>query len=522
MKKALFVLALAAALIFTMTAAAFADHSPSFYIKWDAAGGYEGANAAVPSPHNGYAEGTQKCGVCHAVHRAAVNGIGWVNHDANATYGTPANPDPTQPDGMLPYPADAGGTNRATRQIYGPLDVKDYKDVDPSSSGVDFEWVAGDTQMLLQSSVAGACDYCHITTSIGGEQIYAGNVKYRVEAGSAEGGSDWEGGYAHNNACTACHAVHGAYSVTGSTPSGNVVFKGAAASKVLKGYAKSSTTWQSAVVYAGTSANLTGLFANPSLVQTSATLVAPNNVPLFASKADALAGTNVRSNVDTADAQVTAFCTFCHENYGYASEDLINPQNVNVTSSTVATQRGLAAMDPRYEGKGLFQGPWVYKSPADSTLYSARGSLASTSVPGLDGQIPVKNHPMKNAEASFVAAGDNFAGQAAFANSNTCRDCHDAGVEEQIGVMVQSWPHFTPGYFKFLTTADYLGGDMDNIDPELAATPVVASGDATGLADIQSVLDSATVIEEAQATADGACLKCHINGTNDAGIGKTF
>jgi len=503
MKRTLFVVALAVVLIVAFASTALADHSPSFFIKWNAAGGFEGANAAVPSPHAGYAEGTQKCGVCHATHRAPVAGTGWVNKLADPVNGTPANPDSTQPTGAALYPADAGGTNRAMRQTY----------IVPDGTN---------TQMLLQSSVAGACDYCHITTAIGGEQIYAGAVKYRLEATGANGGSDWEGGFAHNNACTACHAVHGAFSVAGATGSptadGNLVFKGAAAPKVLKAYAKNtSTTWQSAVVMAGTSANLTGLFANPSAVATSATLVDANNVPLFASKSDAILGTNVRIGVDVADAQVSAFCTFCHENYSYGSEQLVNPQNVNVTGATVATQRALA-FDAKVVGKGLFQGPWVYKSPADGVLYSARG----TSPTGLDGQLAVKNHPMKKAEASFVAGGDNFAGQAAFADADTCRSCHDAGVEEFTGVMVQSWPHFTPGYFKFLKTADHLGGTMTNIDADLSAEATVAAGDSAGLAAIQAVLDDPMVIEEAQATADGACLKCHVNGAGTAGVGKTY
>ncbi len=509
MKRVLFVLLLCVALTFGFAATAFADHSPSFFIKWDPMGGYEGANVGG-APHAGYVEGSQKCGVCHAVHRAPVAGTGWVNHAANAVYGTPANPDPTQPDGMLPHPAEAGGENRATRQIY----------LVPEGTN---------TQMLLQSDVSGACDYCHVKTAIGGRQLYAGDPKYHVEANSAEGGSDWEGGFAHNNSCTACHAVHGAYNPgAGFDGTGNKVFQGPIGNKVLKAYAKTTnTTWQQAVVVAGanvTDMELEGMFVDPSAVtrdSTSNATVSPKNIPLFASKDDALAGTNVRNGTDIGDAQVTAFCTFCHENYGYASEDLINPQNVNVTAASVVAQRALAD-ESRVVGKGLFQGPWVYRSPANGTLYSVRGSASSTSVPGLDGQIPVKNHPMKTAEAALVAGGATFTGRVAFKSSNTCRDCHDAGVEGGIGVIIQSWPHFTPGYFKFLKTADHAGGAMTDIDPRLAATIIVAPGDTAGLAAIRSVLDSPTVIEEAQATADGACLKCHVNSSRTSGVSISF
>jgi mono/diheme cytochrome c family protein len=174
MKKLALVLALAVVLTFALTAVAFADHSPSFYIQWNDNGGYSEANSSTPSPHAGYAEGTQKCAVCHAVHRAAVAGLGYATDAQRAAIGG----DPAQggietqnpPDGS--FPADAGGTNRAKRATYLVPDGEN-------------------TQMLLQSDVAGACDYCHIETSVGGEQIYAGAVKYRLEADSASGGSDW-------------------------------------------------------------------------------------------------------------------------------------------------------------------------------------------------------------------------------------------------------------------------------------------------------------------------------------------
>jgi hypothetical protein len=498
MKKVLLVVALAVALTFAFTATAFADHSPSFFIKWNAAGGFEGANAAVPSPHNGYVEGTQKCGVCHAVHRAPVATTGWTDDNAAQLVGA-------QPLGSLPYPADAGGTNRATRQVYRV------------PAGMD-------TQMLLQSDVAGACDYCHITTSIGGEQIYAGKVKYRLEATGLAGGSDWEGGFAHNNACTACHAVHGAFinpfAAAGATSSANVVFQGALGPKVVKAYAKNkSTTWQREIYLAGSSYN-PALFGATKPVTTSA--VDPQNAPLFASKADALAGTNSRLGVDVADAQVTAFCTFCHENYGSASEATINAEFTGATPASLASLIGTNTGLESYKvGAGLFQGPWEYNG------YVARNSLtatAGTGGAGLDGHIPIKNHPMKAAVTTgWTAAGKTAsAGQVAWKSSDTCRDCHDAGVEEVTGVMIQSWPHFTPGYFKFLKAGSYMGAAMTNVEADLAANQSLASTDTVGLNNIYSVLDSSTVIEEAMTTADGACLKCHVNSTNDAGVGKTF
>ena len=64
--------------------------------------------------------------------------------------------------------------------------------------------------------------------------------------------------------------------------------------------------------------------------------VDPLNVPLFPSATDAINGTNVRPDADAAAAQSAVFCTFCHVNYGYASEATVNPDG----------------------DRSLFQGPW--------------------------------------------------------------------------------------------------------------------------------------------------------------------
>jgi len=58
--------------------------------------------------------------------------------------------------------------------------------------------------------------------------------------------------------------------------------------------------------------------------------------PALPSATDAINGTNVRPGNGVKDAQVSAFCTFCHTNYGYASEATVNPDG----------------------DRSLFQGPW--------------------------------------------------------------------------------------------------------------------------------------------------------------------
>ena len=88
MKKVLFVVALAVALTFALTATAFADHSPTFYVEWNADSTFTGyvaefGNLGTGGPHANYLEGTEKCAVCHSVHRAPVYGIKWDTNPAD-------------------------------------------------------------------------------------------------------------------------------------------------------------------------------------------------------------------------------------------------------------------------------------------------------------------------------------------------------------------------------------------------------------------------------------------------------
>ncbi len=83
MKKTLFVAALAAVLVFAFAATAFAygpiwsgtlsPYNANYpgYLQWDS---NLGGNAGAPSPHGNYATTTNKCAVCHAVHRAQAGG----------------------------------------------------------------------------------------------------------------------------------------------------------------------------------------------------------------------------------------------------------------------------------------------------------------------------------------------------------------------------------------------------------------------------------------------------------------
>lgn len=346
MKKTLIVMALAVALVFAFASAAMARPNGNIYIQWDAAG----ANAAVPTPHAGYTTATEKCNVCHSVHYAATSSFTW------------------------PDTAGAGANTWTTD--------------------------AAETQMLLRSSVANACNYCHITTGVGGKQLYGGIVSnYTVSSAFAHNGP--------SAACSGCHAVHGANT-----------FQGPNLDKILR--VRADRPIQPEVIGAAG--------GNPAIAA------------VYTDAADAVADTSALGKYY----QQIAFCTQCHAEYTDASESTITG------------------------------GPGYY----DNGAYIAGSEY--------------KGHPIKDAEAVFVANGDNFAGQAAFVNADTCRMCHDAGnVNEAPGVSFNSFPHYTQGYFVFSYTGAQAGVQDAADDTKNYAT-------------------------------DGNCLKCHVNSDGTAGVNITY
>lgn len=198
-----------------------------------AAGGYDyenwstaGDNAIVQTPHKGYITTTVKCAVCHSVHNAAVTGTTY-----NATL----------------VPAYTGGQ----------------------------------TEMLLRTSVADACTYCHIDNNIG-PIVYAG-VRSNYENASVYGHSRDEG-----VACANCHATHGANTLGGAVND-----------YILK-------SWDP---------------------QTSATLSSGGSIPW---------GPTVDAN--NFDGMISYFCTNCHKYYSDASETTVTFTGYNGDTLTVALQ----------------------------------------------------------------------------------------------------------------------------------------------------------------------------------------
>jgi len=225
MKKTLFVAVMAAVLVLAFTSTAMAALSDA-YVTWDDA--KLSLDGTADTPHIGYTVATEKCAVCHAAHAAPTDG------------------------------ATVAG-----------------------------EWTAtGDTQMLLRSSVADACTFCHITTAIGGIQLYNGDASLYTGAYTA---NTLDSHSAHNGSngssrCSTCHAVHGAGT-----------YEGPAASKLLK------------------------VSATGGFLATQDEVIDPVT-GLYASQADAKIDTgNLGKNY-----QVTVFCSQCHPNFTGSSEATLN------------------------------------------------------------------------------------------------------------------------------------------------------------------------------------------------------
>jgi len=475
MKKALLVSLMVVALTFAFAATAFAEHAPSNYSTWSAA--IAGNGATDPTPHMGYTQNTVKCNVCHSVHRSAVRGQVIQN------------------------------------QVGGAFITAGAKD----------------TEMLLRSSVADSCSYCHIDTAIGAVRLWNGNSANRGAS------SAFTSGWGHEDmACGECHAVHGAET-----------FQGPLAPKILKfttqNFLRSSTTVQwfgvptkDAIPNIGnnvaqhtyndpiTGEAILSAIQDEIFVAPDGVTVAAGNVPQFNGIADVIEGTdpiNDAVGANMKDLQVGAFCTLCHGTYASGSEFVVNLDQ-------------------------------------DSTLWGGtygNWTLATTAGTGLAGTFMTKGHPVMKATSNFVASGasaevNNMNETVAWGDANTCRTCHDAGTSDAGAgnVVYSSFPHVTPGYYRFMSgaadaaeyaarqgTADAgrtLGFTLPGTYNFLTAGTFINLAN-TGDPDAQSVASHyADQMIKGTATApntsvtigrDGACLKCHKENAS-AGVGLTY
>ena len=169
MKKTVVVIAIAVAMVFAFAATAMADHSPLFYFNFQENAGVVSSETFLEvfpaswnvsfaidngaSPHSGYSQSTAKCSVCHAVHRAPTAGT-----SAFATKGEVG----------VGY-----GRDTVTNTIIntGTATTSSRYTGDP--------WTAeASTQMLLRSTTARACIYCHVIEGVG-DRMYGGQSNFR-------------------------------------------------------------------------------------------------------------------------------------------------------------------------------------------------------------------------------------------------------------------------------------------------------------------------------------------------------
>lgn len=480
-RRAVAVLPLAAAFTLLFAGTAYAEHRSAKYSSWETA---SGTNSSVSIPHDGYTTTTVKCNVCHAVHNAAVPGQ-WIQN---------------QPSG---------------------------------------DWVLSpdraETQMLLRTSVAEACMYCHVDTGIAGVRLWNGNSLNWGEDPITEAERPFDSGYGHGHTgCTNCHSVHGAKT-----------FNGAVENKILKYGATNNLTKtshlgdpdgdgplssDSSAYDVGINPAVSGNVANHTYVDPltgvativaiqdeiftedpTGVLVDPLNKAQFISLAGVIDGYGAINDADGADLknlQVGAFCTTCHGSL-YASDSY---QTINPDQDTVLFG-------------GTF-GPWL----------TVAGSEYET------GFYKSKGHPVTRATSAFAAAGSTIGAgkRVAWTGAETCRKCHDAGrTDSPPGIIYSSFPHVTPGYYKFVGA----GASM-------AAYQMAGSKQQDMVADATGWLAGTEFVDDAYAAAgymlypgqnyksdnqlvpsqddhlgvDGQCLKCHVSGAavGNAGVGLTF
>jgi hypothetical protein len=494
MKKTLLVSMLVVALTFAFAATALAEHAPNNYSTWSAT--IAGNAVEVPTPHAGYSMTTVKCNVCHGVHRSAVAGMNIQN------------------------------------QVGGARIIAS---------------TAGSPEMLLRSTVSDSCSYCHIDTAIGGVRLFNGNSANRT------GSAAFTGGWGHETmVCGECHAVHGAET-----------FKGAAASKILKyttqNFLRDSTVSptyfpspRSAIPNIGnnvaqhtyhdpiTGEDILSALQDEIFVDPDGVTVAAGNVPQFApgNPANGDGISNVINGVnpvhdavgaDMKDLQVGAFCTLCHGTYASGSEFVVN-------------------LD---QDSTLWGG--TYLTPAGPTW-----TLSGTNP--MAGTFMSKGHPVMKATTNFQASGASaeVAGhQVAWGDANTCRKCHDAGSNDAPDgtVVYSSWPHMTPGYYRFMSAApdaasyaarnagtaaaNYsaygtgrtLGMTLPGTGNFLVAgafitpasgSPLPNAAQVASMYSDQSIKGTAADPNSSVTIGrDGLCLKCHKENAS-AGVGMTY
>ena len=297
-------------------------------------------------------------------------------------------------------------------------------------------WTAqATTQMLLKSSTSNACLYCHVAEAP--TKMFGGDMTLALAGESAFG---WNEFYGHTTGCVSCHAVHGARTFKSAD--------GTVDAKILK---------NQGVKNLGTIA----LKIQPEVYS--------GGGALYDSLADAqngvLSAAASAAGVTPLQGAVTAQCSICHASYAkdrnevntnYLNAELFQPAswttaNGATTKIWVGNAANPVSVLPGVPGL-------TYNDGTPTAMTGSPGSLI----------MKYKNHPMKAGGAAFNgapgASADFAIGQPNIVVSNTgssaCQSCHNAPTElVEGGYYVQSFPHYTPGYYKFMVAQNQAAFD---------------------------------------------------------------
>jgi hypothetical protein len=441
MKKGLLTVALACVMVFGFASTALADHSPQFYFDFQTGEGVTESRAfEVVFPEEWNVEfDIDNSDSPHSTYSQTSAKCG-VCHSIHRA--------PTQ-----------GTSSKSTIDFGGTANT--------SSRYAETTYTAtASTELLLKSTASGACTYCHVSS--GAVKMYGGDATLAL-FGSASGENSWNEFYGHTTGCVSCHAAHGAKSFEGAGVSG----------LVLK--------------YEG----IKNLGTIPLVVQPEVY----SNSPLYLDKDNMINGilqpAAIAAGVSVKDAAVTAQCSVCHASYSPSSNFLINANRLN--------------------GE-LFQGgSWATANGTTTPIFVGTASDPVSVLPGVSGLtytnraftgspssliMAYKGHPLKAADALFAGAGASTLARSTSVSeidSYTCRSCHDAPKLEVAGYIIQSFPHYTPGYYKFMTAEDQdeFDSPANVAELNLGREGFFTSGFGTARAGRPAIMN------------DGYCTKCH-------------
>lgn len=403
MKKSLLTLALSCVMVLAFASTAYADHSPQFYFDFqEGTGVTSGARfeEVFPGSFN----------VAFTIDNGSSPHGSYSQNSAKCAVCHSVHRAPV-----------AGTSSKST--------LSDFVGgtANTSSRYAESTWTAqATTELLLRSTAGLSCQYCHISS--GAKKMFGGDVASITGSGIfATDENSWNEFYSHTTGCVSCHAVHGANTFKGLGVAG-LVLKASGVKKL---------------------GNIP-LVVQPEVYTES---------PLYVNQAAMIAGVVKQPALDAGvtalSAAVTAQCSICHVNYSPASNQVINPAWTN---------------------PNLFQGgSW---GSANGSLVPIFVGAPTTALPGYPGPtfattdftgtpsswiMAFKNHPMKVPGATFtgVGASSGVSGivPVATRQSLVCQSCHDAPTTLVAGYYVSSFPHYTPGYYKFMQAEDQTAFD---------------------------------------------------------------